>query len=100
MKDVLDDKTLFSDDCQVAIEYNIPQTSKRVDFMILGKDNNGNDNIVIIELKQGERVSKVDDISKHSIMSDLRSNLPTAHPSYQAFSYKLLILNYLIYIFN
>ena len=51
MKDVLD-TPLFSDDCQVAIEYNIPQTSKRVDFMILGKDANDKDNIVIVELKQ------------------------------------------------
>lgn len=93
MKDVLD-TPLFSDDCQVAIEYNIPQTSKRVDFMILGKDDKNKDNIVIIELKQWEKVSKIDDVSKHSIMSDLRSNLPTAHPSYQAFSYKSLIVNY------
>lgn len=92
MKDVLDD-TYFSSECQVAIEYNIPQTSKRVDFMIMG--NNGKeDYVVIVELKQWAKVSKVNDIASHSIMSDLRSNEPTAHPSYQAYSYKALILNY------
>ena len=92
MKDVLDD-SYFSPDCQVAIEYNIPQTSKRVDFMIMG--NNGEkDNVVIVELKQWAKVEKVDDYCDHSIMSDLKSHEPTAHPSYQAYSYKCLILNY------
>lgn len=92
MKDVLDDD-YFSNECQVAIEYNIPQTAKRVDFMIMG--NNGEeDHVVIVELKQWAKVEKVDDISKHSIMSDLRSHEPTSHPSYQAYVYKSLILNY------
>lgn len=92
MKDVLDD-SYFDNDCQVAIEYNIPQTSKRVDFMIMG-NNNEEDHVVIIELKQWARVNKVDNNCDHSIMSDLRSHEPVAHPSYQAYSYKQLILDY------
>ena len=92
MKDVLDD-SYFDNECQVAIEYNIPQTSKRVDFMIMG-NNNTEDHVVIIELKQWARVNKVDDNCDHSIMSDLRSHEPVAHPSYQAYSYKQLILDY------
>ena len=92
MKDVLDDDH-FSKDCQVAVEYNIPQTSKRVDFMIMG--NNGKeDHVVIVELKQWAKVEKVDDSCDHSIMSDLKSHEPVAHPSYQAYSYKRLILDY------
>ena len=92
MKDALDDPH-FSGDCQVAIEYNIPQTSKRVDFMIMG--NNGQeDHVVIVELKQWAKVEKVDDNCDHSIMSDLKSHEPVAHPSYQAYSYKRLILDY------
>lgn len=92
MKDVLDD-SYFSNDCQVAIEYNIPQTSKRVDFMLMG--NNGEaDHVIIVELKQWAKVQKVDDACDHSIMSDLKSHEPVAHPSYQAYSYKCLILDY------
>lgn len=92
MKDVLEDP-YFSPDCQVAIEYNIPQTSKRVDFMIMG--NNGHeDHVVIVELKQWAKVQKIDDSCDHSIMSDLRSHEPVAHPSYQAYSYKCLIRDY------
>ena len=92
MKDVLED-TYFSPDCQVAIEYNIPQTSKRVDFMIMGNTNN-EDHVVIVELKQWAKVEKVDDSCDHSIMSDLKTHEPVAHPSYQAYSYKCLILDY------
>lgn len=92
IKNVLEDD-YFDDYCQVAIEYNIPQTSKRVDFMIIG-NNDDIDHVVIIELKQWAKVEKINDESKHSIMSDLRSHEPVAHPSYQAYSYKSLILNY------
>ena len=93
MKDVLNDK-VFNDDCKVAIEFNIPQTSKRVDFMLLGSDTNKKDNIVIVELKQWEKVEKLDVCTNHTILADLRSHEPTAHPSYQAWSYKSLIENY------
>ena len=93
MKDVLECKEL-PDDIKVAVEYNIPQTSKRVDFMVLGSDSNSEDNLIIVELKQWSMVSKIDDSFKHSIMSDLRSHEPTAHPSYQAYSYKSLLVNY------
>ena len=92
MKDVLEDNC-FDPNCQVAIEYNIPQTSKRVDFMIMGNDGN-KDHVVIVELKQWAKVEMVDDLCDHSIMSDLKSHEPTAHPSYQAYSYKCLILDY------
>lgn len=92
MKDALDDP-FFASDCQVAVEYNIPQTSKRVDFMIMG--NNGEaDHVVIVELKQWAKVQIVDPNCGHSIMSDLKSHEPVAHPSYQAYSYKQLILDY------
>ncbi len=92
MKDVLDDSDI-SKDCSVAVEYNIPQTSKRVDFMIMGNDGK-EDHVVIVELKQWAKVEKVDDVSEHSILSDLKSHQPVAHPSYQAYSYKRLILDY------
>lgn len=92
MKDILDDN-YFQQDCEVAIEYNIPQTSKRIDFMILGNDGN-KDNIVIVELKQWAKVEKVDDNCDHSIMSDLKAHEPVVHPSYQAYSYKCLIRDY------
>ena len=93
MKDVLDTPNIPRD-CGVAIEYNIPQTAKRVDFMILGADRDQTDHIVIVELKQWAKVQKVKDTFRHSVLSDLKSHEPTAHPSYQAYTYKSLLYNY------
>lgn len=47
-------------DAGVAIEYNIPQTAKRVDFMISGYDAAGNPGMVIVELRQWSRLEKVE----------------------------------------
>ncbi len=93
MKNVLDTPEIPKD-CNVAIEYNIPQTSKRVDFMIMGQDTKSQDHVVIVELKQWAKVQKINDTFRHSILSDLRSHEPVAHPSYQAYTYKSLIMNY------
>lgn len=43
------------DTSTIAIEYQIPLTSKRIDFIISGADENQRSNIVIIELKQWEQ---------------------------------------------
>ena len=51
MKNVLDDDE-FDNDIRVAIEYQIPRTSKRVDFIIAGADSNDNNSVIIVELKQ------------------------------------------------
>ena len=37
MRDIVDDSEI-DDEVQIAIEYNIPQTSKRVDFILIGAD--------------------------------------------------------------
>ena len=49
----------IDNDVQVALEYQIPLTSKRVDFMIGGSDGE-NDNVVIVELKQWEKCQATD----------------------------------------
>ena len=41
----------IDDLCQVAIEYQIPLTSKSVDFLISGIDDTSHNNVVVIELK-------------------------------------------------
>ena len=94
MNNVLCNNSGIDQDIHVAIEYQIPLTSKRVDFLVTGYDDKGKENVVIVELKQWAKVEMVDDLCDHSIMSDLKSHEPTAHPSYQAYSYKCLILDY------
>src|SRR5687768_741102 len=42
----------IAEDCGVLIEYNLPSTSLRVDFIISGHDETGKSSFIIIELKQ------------------------------------------------
>ncbi|WP_160043657.1 DUF2075 domain-containing protein [Paenibacillus sp. USDA918EY] len=75
------------DDCGILIEYNIPSTSKRIDFIIAGKDIHEQDNFVIIELKQWDsaKATEKEDVVVAFIR---RRNRETPHPSYQAWSYR------------
>lgn len=94
MRNILDDKSI-ADDVQVAIEYNIPQTSKRIDFLILGSNESNDDNIVIVELKQWGRAEVVDDDMHFSVRTYVANdNRIVCHPSYQAYSYSRFISNY------
>ncbi|MDE1465274.1 hypothetical protein [Spartinivicinus poritis] len=43
---------------RVAIEYNIPLTNRRVDFILTGRNKDFQDSAVIIELKQWSEVEK------------------------------------------
>lgn len=76
----------IDDMCQVAIEYQIPLTSKRVDFLISGIDDTNHNNVVIIELKQWETCGKT---SRPDIVTAYTggANRAVVHPSYQAYSY-------------
>src|SRR5690625_480800 len=80
-------------DVGVAIEFRIPYTMKRVDFLISGKSEEEN-SVVIVELKQWEKVEKIE--GKEAIVkTPMRYGLvETTHPSYQAWSYASLIKDY------
>ena len=82
----------IDDDVQVALEYQIPLTSKRVDFMIGGTDGVRN-NVVIVELKQWEtcRATTRDNVVK-AFTGGAERDVP--HPSQQAYSYAKLIANF------
>src|SRR5699024_1429378 len=77
----------------VAIEYRIPYSSKRVDFLVTGKTDR-EDAVVVVELKQWDKVEKVD--GKEAIVKTAFSHglVETTHPSYQAWSYASLIKDY------
>ena len=80
-------------DCGVAIEYGIPQTSKRVDVIITGESAEHIEQLVIIELKQWERARKTD---RDGIVSTrfARGEADVSHPSYQAWSYASLLRDF------
>ena len=94
MRNIVDDQEI-DDDVRIAIEYNIPLTSKRVDFIICGSDINNNDNIVIVELKQWQEAEIVDNEMHYCVRTDVgKHNNIVPHPSYQAYSYARFLLNY------
>ncbi|HMO03100.1 MAG TPA: DUF2075 domain-containing protein [Kiritimatiellia bacterium] len=78
------------DDAGVAIEYNIPQTSKRIDFILTGQDGNRRDTAVIVELKQWQEVWRTE---KDGIVTTVLNGrkVDTNHPSFQAWSYAALL---------
>ena len=81
-------------DSGIAIEYNIPQTSKRVDFLISGYGEKEDANVVLIELKQWDEVEAVP--GRDALVQTYTGNAvrQVVHPSYQAWSYAMLISDY------
>ena len=93
MRNVVGDSRI-PDDAGIAIEFNIPQTGKRVDFMISGHDGEGRGSVIIIELKQWEKLSAVsgkDGIVRTLVGGGLHE---VTHPSYQAWSYAALLKDF------
>lgn len=77
-------------DTGVAIEYNIPQSGKRVDFILTGRGPDNSSNVIIVELKQWSRAELT---GKDGLVSTRFSGRmqETSHPSYQAWSYAALL---------
>jgi hypothetical protein len=89
---VLNDDTIPGD-CGVAIEYGIPQTSKRIDFILTGANSDDVEQLIIVELKQWESARKTD---RDGIVSTrfAQGEADVNHPSYQAWSYASLLTNF------
>lgn len=81
------------DEVGVAIEYQIPLTAKRVDFIISGLNAQKKEQVIIIELKQWEEAEPT---QKPGIVVTRfqHGKAETAHPSYQAWSYAYMLSNY------
>ena len=92
MSNILLDHNIPSD-ANVAIEYQIPNTSKRVDFIISGLNQKQEDSAVIIELKQWDYAKKThkDGIIRSFVGGAERE---LNHPSHQAYTYAKLIQEY------
>jgi hypothetical protein len=79
------------DDAGVGVEFGIPQTSKRIDFIISGRTEAG-PNLIIVELKQWSEASLT---GKDGVIAARRGGAAPeregAHPCYQAWSYAALL---------
>lgn len=89
MSQVLHDPGI-PEDCGVAIEYQLPQASKRVDFILSGMGEDQSERLILIELKQWETASLTDkDAIVRSFVGGAVREL--THPSYQVWSYASLL---------
>lgn len=93
MYKVLNDDTI-PENSGIAIEYNIPQTSKRVDIIISGYGEKKDPNVIIIELKQWDKVDTVN--GQDALVETFTGGAvrKVVHPSYQAWSYAAMIYDY------
>lgn len=90
MADVLRDDEL-PDSMGVGVEFGIPQSAKRIDFILSGESEDRQPRVVIVELKQwsSSRVSEKDGL----IFANRGGYAETegTHPCYQAWSYAALL---------
>jgi len=89
MSNILEDNAIPSD-TGVAIEYKIPQTSKRIDIILTGINEHKKSTAVIVELKQWSdaQLTDKDAIVKTYVGGGERE---VNHPSYQAWTYAALL---------
>lgn len=89
MKNVLDTPNI-PNDVHIAIEYKIPYSLKRIDFLVAGLDKNNLKTVIVIELKQWQ---KANDTDKQDMVETFvgNKNREVLHPSYQALQYKYLL---------
>lgn len=94
MRGVLSDNDI-PNNAGIAIEYNIPPTGCRIDFMMSGY-NKDKSNVVIIELKQWDKATEVKDMNGiYKVNTFTGGGLRDVnHPSYQAMTYANLIRDY------
>lgn len=87
IKDVLETSGLVQNN--LIIEYELPfAKNSRIDFILFGKDEKGNDNIVIIELKQWSNNHVEDSEDEGNVIVDYgRFKKPDPHPSLQVEGY-------------
>ncbi len=94
MGNVLDDPHI-PDDAGVALEFVIPQTSKRIDFILTGQGRapQRRETAVIVELKQWQTANCTpkDAVVTTFVGGNVRE---VAHPSYQAWAYAALLEDY------
>lgn len=81
------------DDVGISIEFQIPLSGKRVDFILTGLDEEKKDSVIIIELKQWSKVEATNMPSTVKVNWEHGQGC-TTHPCYQAWSYSKLIQDY------
>jgi uncharacterized protein len=87
------------DDAGIAIEYQLNKLKNRIDFIVSGRQADGSESIVIIELKQWTDVD-YSELPEHVNTFVGQKKRDVVHPSYQARSYASLLEMYNEYVYE
>ena len=90
---------LIPDDSVVAVEYRLNGRRFRIDFLVAGRNDEGKDSLVIVELKQWTDVefSNLQDHVRTYVGSGIRD---VPHPSYQANSYASHLMQFNEFVYE
>lgn len=88
----------IANDCGILIEFALPSTSKRIDFIVSGKDSDGKKKFIIIELKQWKEAQST--TKNDLVLTKYYSGKYSTHPSYQATSYKNYLTDFNENVYN
>jgi DUF2075 family protein len=86
-------------DAGIAIEYRLEGRKLRMDFVISGLDDQGNESLVIIELKQWTDI-QFSDLEEHVRTPLGKGLVSTPHPSYQVWSYQSHLEQFNQYVYE
>ena len=86
-------------DIDVAVEYKLVQSRDRIDFLICGNDDAGHENVVVVELKQWSQARPT---HKQYFVNTFGGGGEGDywHPSYQAYNYAQILVNFNEYVRN
>lgn len=91
-------KSNVPSDCTVILEYNLPMTSKRIDFILSGYNESNKPILLLFELKQWSDIYSTDnneDLLETFIGGGIKK---VVHPAYQVWSYEELLKDFNKYI--
>ena len=93
-KDILDTSKLS--DNKIIVEYELPFYEKRIDVLLFGRDEKGDDNIIIVELKQWSNEKVKDSGDEGTVIVDYGTfKKPDPHPSLQVEGYFWHVKDYM-----
>ena len=88
-------------DNYLLVEYQLPYSSKRIDVLVFGKNSSGEENVVILELKQwSNKEVKLSDAEGNIIVDYGRFIKEQPHPSLQVQGYYFYLKDFILCIFQ
>lgn len=84
-------------DNQISLEYEVPYNNGRIDCLLFGKGNNGKKNVMLIELKQWNKVKPISGQEGNYEVETFVGGGPriVPHPSQQTRGYHNYLLNFM-----